>query len=322
MDGPEDREQRQHWLKELPSHRLAFRDWEFIDRADMRSFRLALEYLKPQVLQREAGVKSTIVVFGSARTPSPERVEGALEEARERVEENPDDEDAQAELQRVESRCRMVRYYEEARKFGALVSRYNQTEAPYEFVITTGGGPGIMEAANRGAAELGLKTMGLNIEIPHEQVPNPYISSDLCFNFHYFALRKMHFLLKARALVIFPGGFGTLDELFDALTLIQTGKMERIPIVMFGREYWSGVLSFEALAEAGTIGPDDVDLFTWADSAEEAWKEIREFYEDGPGADSEWGGRDLPKADEPDSPGPESGDGAAAGATDGEPEDA
>ena len=279
MDGPDNPEERQLWLKDRPSNRLAFQDTDFLGRPELRSYRLALEYAKPELLQRRHGVHSTIVVFGSARTPSPEIVEEAERRADAAVAADPDNPEVVAERERVRSRCAMVRYYEEARKFAALASRHHQDAMPYEFVVTTGGGPGIMEAANRGAAELGLKTMGLNIEIPHEQAPNPYISPELCFNFHYFALRKMHFLLRARALVIFPGGFGTLDELFDALTLIQTGKMDRIPIVMVGKEYWSRVIDFDVMVEAGTISPGDVDLITWTDTAEQAWELISEFWD-------------------------------------------
>ncbi len=281
MSRTKTNEQRQQWLKDLPSHRLAFQDTEFLERAELRSYRLALEYAKPQLLQEEMGVESTLVVFGSARVPSPEDAAAYRAEAESQLAQDPDRPEHQAELERVRHRCEMVRYYEEARSFAALVSEYAQNEQPYEFVITTGGGPGIMEAANRGASELGRKTMGFNIEIAHEQVPNPYISPELCFNFHYFAIRKMHLMLRARALVIFPGGFGTMDELFEALTLIQTGKMNRIPIVVFGKEYWSRVLNLDAMVEAGTIGPSDLDLIQWAESAAEAWKIIRSFYETG-----------------------------------------
>lgn len=263
---------------EPPSRRIAFEDPDFLARAELRPYRLALEYAKPQKLQLEAGVESTIVVFGSARAQPPERAREALVAAIREAAARPHDTGTQLQLRRARKDVELSRYYEEARRFGGLVSEYCKKCQPYDFVITTGGGPGIMEAANRGAAEQGRKTMGLNIQIPYEQAPNPYISPELCFEFHYFALRKMHFLLRARALVIFPGGFGTIDELFDALTLIQTGKMQRLPIIMFGREYWSRVLHFDAMVEAGTIAAEDLQLMIWAESADEAWKAIRDFW--------------------------------------------
>jgi len=271
--------------RDLPSHRLAFRDVDFIDRAELRSYRLALEYLKPQLWQNDLGVVSTIVVFGSARVPEPADAEQMMEQARQAVEEDPDDPEAASAVERAKRLTELSGYYEQARRFAGLVSEYNQGHTPYEFVITTGGGPGIMEAANRGASERGLKTMGFNIEIPHEQAPNPWITPELCFNFHYFAIRKMHLLLKARALVIFPGGFGTMDELFEALTLIQTAKIPRFPIVLFGREYWSKVVNLEAMAEAGTIDPRDLDLVEWVDSAEQAWECIQTFWSSRSGTD-------------------------------------
>ncbi len=260
------------------SHRLAFDDRDFLRRPEVRSYRLALEYAKPQLLQREMGVRSTIVVFGSARVPSPEDAARLLERAERVAAEAPSSAVARCELERVRARCAMVPYYEEARRFAALVSEYSRTADQYDFVITTGGGPGIMEAANRGASELGVRTMGLNIELEHEQEPNPYISPELCFNFHYFAIRKMHLLLRAKALVIFPGGFGTLDELFEALTLVQTGKVDPMPIVVFGKEYWGRVLNLQVMVEAGTIGPGDPDLVHWADTAAEAWQIIRDYW--------------------------------------------
>ncbi len=238
-------EEQAKWLSELPSHRLAYEDVDFLHREELRPLRLQLELLKPELLQQEQGVVSTIVVFGSARTDPGGR--GA-------------------------------RYYEEARRFAAMVSEHCQARGIRKFVITTGGGPGIMEAANRGAHEVGAKSIGLNIEIPHEQVPNPYVTPELCFSFHYFAIRKMHFLLRAKALVIFPGGFGTLDELFDALTLIQTGKMEPMPVVLVGNEYWSNVLNLDYMVEQGTISGQDLDIISRVDTAEEAWQVIRAAY--------------------------------------------
>lgn len=250
-------EEQAKWLSELPSHRLAFEDIDFLHIEALRPVRLQLELLKPELVQAEQGIVSTIVVFGSARAPSPEDVQknGAPTNGQDR-------------------------YYDEARRFAGMVSEHSQARGIRKFVITTGGGPGIMEAANRGAHEVGGKSIGLNIEIPHEQVPNPYITPELCLNFHYFALRKMHFLMRAKALVVFPGGFGTLDELFDALTLIQTGKMEPMPIVMVGSEYWHRLLDMEFMVEQGTVAAEDVDLVTYVDTAEEAWQTIRDAYPD------------------------------------------
>jgi uncharacterized protein (TIGR00730 family) len=235
-------QEQAEWLKKLPSHRLAFEDVDFLHRDELRPVRLQLELLKPELLQQEQGIVSTIVVFGSARV-----VEGDT-------------------------------YYDMARLFSRLVSEHCQARGIRKFVITTGGGPGIMEAANRGADDVGAKSIGLNIQIPLEQVPNPYITPDLCFSFHYFALRKMHFLLRAKALVIFPGGFGTLDELFDALTLIQTGKMEAMPIIMVGKDYWRRVLDFDFLVEHGKISAEDLEIVVYVDSAEDAWQAIRDAY--------------------------------------------
>jgi len=263
---------------ESPSFRVAFEDVEFLGRPEVRSYRLALEYVKPQLVQRDMHVNSTVVVFGSARIPSPEQSAAELESAGAEVSSAPDDPGARARLEKARKMAALVPFYEEARRFAAMAERYQTPGEPYDFVVTTGGGPGIMEAANRGAAEAGLKTMALNIVIPHEQEPNPYVTPELCFNFHYFAIRKMHFLLRARAMAAFPGGFGTMDELFETLTLIQTGKMPAIPIVLFGREWWERFMHVEALVEAGTIGAADPDLIRWVDTAEEGWAAIEAFY--------------------------------------------
>jgi uncharacterized protein (TIGR00730 family) len=273
-----DREQRARSLQEAPSYRIAFEDLDFLMREDLRPVRLQLELLKPEILLREHDIKSTIVVFGSARVPSPEDADDHLRRAEAAVATDPDSTTAQAGLRRAQRQWERVRYYEEARRFAALVSSQAQTDEGRECVIITGGGPGIMEAANRGAYEVGAKSIGLNIDIPHEQKPNPYISPELCFRFHYFAIRKMHFLLRARALVIFPGGFGTLDELFDALTLIQTKVLQPIPIVLVGREYWQRVLPLDVMVEEGTIAPEDRDLVAFVETAEQAWQAILEAY--------------------------------------------
>jgi hypothetical protein len=236
---------------------------------DSPSFRIAFEDLDFLAL----------VVFGSARIPSPEASEQALAESRAALAAKPDDAAAIAAVTRAERLDELVPFYQEARKFAGMAERYQTPGEPYDFVVTTGGGPGIMEAANRGAAEAGLETMAFNIEIEHEQDPNPYITPELCFNFHYFAIRKMHFLLRARAMAAFPGGYGTMDELFETLTLIQTGKMAAIPIVLFGRAWWDKFMQIDALVEAGTIGPLDPDLIRWVDTAEEGWEAIERFYD-------------------------------------------
>lgn len=270
----DDREQRTRALRETPSYRIAFEDTDFLMREDLRPVRLQLELLKPEMLLRQHHINSTIVVFGSARVPSPEDADAHIRRAEAAVEADPDSARARADLRRAQRQRERVKYYEEARRFAALVSSQAKTDGGRECVIITGGGPGIMEAANRGAYEIGAKSIGLNIDIPHEQEPNPYISPELCFRFHYFALRKMHFMLRARALVAFPGGFGTLDELFDALTLIQTKVIEPIPILLVGREYWERVLALDVMVEEGTIAPEDRDLVEFVQTAEEAWRAI------------------------------------------------
>lgn len=270
----DDRERRTRALREAPSYRIAFEDTDFLMREDLRPVRLQLELLKPEMLLRQHHINSTIVVFGSARVPSPEDADAHIRRAEAAVEADPDSARARADLRRAQRQRERVKYYEEARRFAALVSSQAKTDGGRECVIITGGGPGIMEAANRGAYEIGAKSIGLNIDIPHEQEPNPYISPELCFRFHYFALRKMHFMLRARALVAFPGGFGTLDELFDALTLIQTKVIEPIPILLVGREYWERVLALDVMVEEGTIAPEDRDLVEFVQTAEEAWRAI------------------------------------------------
>jgi len=270
----DDRERRARALREGPSYRIAFEDIDFLMREDLRPVRLQLELLKPELLLRQHQINSTIVVFGSARVPSPEDADAHVRRAEAAVTADPDSASARAGLMRARRQRERVKYYEEARRFAALVSSQAKTDGGRECVIVTGGGPGIMEAANRGAYEIGAKSIGLNIDIPHEQEPNPYISPELCFRFHYFALRKMHFMLRARALVAFPGGFGTLDELFDALTLIQTKVIEPIPILLVGQEYWQRVLPLDILVDEGTIAPEDRDLVEFVQSAEEAWHAI------------------------------------------------
>ena len=244
-----------------PSYRLAFADPDFLLRDELRPVRFQLELWKPELLLAEHAVESTIVVFGSARLPTPA-------------------DDATAAARRPGCVLDKKRAYDEARAFGRLVSSAGQLQ-PGErrrFVIVTGGGPGIMEAANRGARDVGAESIGLNIVLPTEQAPNPYITPELCFQFHYFALRKMHFMMRALALVCFPGGFGTLDELFDALNLIQTGKARPMPLLLFDEAYWRRIINFEAMVEEGTIAPGDLDLFAYVESAEEAWQRICRHY--------------------------------------------
>ncbi len=264
-----------------PSFRLGFEDDELLKRDELRPVRLQLELLKPDLILEEYQVRSTIVVFGSARVPDPETVEAECRAARERLEHAPDDPGLAKELKRAERKRDHCRYYSEAREFGRIVSEEAQTNTQLDYVIATGGGPGIMEAANRGAADAGTMSVGFNIALPHEQYPNPFISPELCFQFHYFALRKMHFLMRAKALVIFPGGFGTLDELFETLTLIQTAKIEPMPVLLFGESYWRRIVNFEVMAEEGMISEDDLNIFTFVESAEEAWKYIDAFYGEG-----------------------------------------
>jgi uncharacterized protein (TIGR00730 family) len=250
------------------AYKLAFQDDEFLLRDELRPVRLQLELLKPELMQQEEGIESTIVVFGSARTPDPEIAGPRLKELEEAVAQDPDNEELQREVKQAGRAVERSRYYGEARKLGRLISRNTDNN---KLVVVTGGGPGIMEAANRGADDEGAKSMGMNIVLPHEQAPNPYISPELCFQFHYFAVRKMHLLMRARCLVAFPGGFGTFDELFETLTLIQTKKVDPIPVLLFGKSFWTRVVNFDALVDEGTISPGNLEIFQFVDTAEEAW---------------------------------------------------
>jgi len=228
-----------------PAYGLAFADPDFLCRPELRPVRLQLELLKPEMLLDEQGVESTVVLFGGARIPEPAKKDQA----------------------RTKTLADLSAYYEEARIFARKVTEASDGK---DNVIVTGGGPGVMEAGNRGAEEAGGKSIGLNIVLPHEQAPNLYVTPELCFNFHYFAIRKMHFLMRAKAICVFPGGFGTLDELFEALTLIQTGRMERVPFLLFGEAFWRSIINWEALSEAGTISADDLDLFKFVETADDA----------------------------------------------------
>ena len=260
--GTPDTPQTRH-----PAYRLAFRDTDFLLREELRPVRFQLELLKPEMLLDEAGVGSTLVMYGSARIPSPDKVDemrASITDANRTV---------------VERLVEKAKYYTEAHKLAKMVSEKSIVEdGKRQFVICSGGGPSIMEAANRGASDAGAESIGLNIVLPHEQAPNKYVTPYLSFQFHYFALRKMHFLLRAKAVAVFPGGFGTFDEFFELLTLIQTGKMKPIPILLFGKDFWNRVIDFEALAEEGTINKDDLNLFRWCETADEAWGHICGFY--------------------------------------------
>jgi uncharacterized protein (TIGR00730 family) len=265
-------------LKESPAYRIAFEDPEFLKEEVLRPVRLEMELLKPEMMLRRLQIRSTIVVFGSARILPPETAQARREAVRQALNAKPGDRDLTARLARAERAVSLSRYYDEARQFSRTVSTLVRRADRNDFVVVTGGGPGIMEAANRGAYDVQALSGGFNITLPEEQEPNPYVSPELCFQFHYFALRKMHFLMRAVALVAFPGGYGTFDELFEALTLVQTKKMQRMPIVLVGREYWTTVVNFDFLVEEGTISPEDRELVTFVETSEEAVRVIYDFY--------------------------------------------
>jgi uncharacterized protein (TIGR00730 family) len=233
-----------------PAYRLAFHDPEFLCRDELRPVRLQLELLKPQLEMDERGVRSTVVLFGGARIPEPYRKDIAA----------------------TPRLAELSRYYAEARRFARLCSEACKESGCAHFMVVTGGGPGIMEAGNQGAADAGAPSIGLNIVLPHEQTPNGHITPELCFNFHYFAIRKMHLLMRARAAAFFPGGFGTMDELFETLTLIQTERMNPIPVILFGEAFWREIINWSALRDAGTIAPEDLNLIRFVETADEAWK--------------------------------------------------
>ena len=231
-----------------PAYKLPYVDETFMRSDALRGVRLMLELQKPEAIMDEAGIDSTVVLFGGARIPEP----------------------AKKDTARTETLANLSDFYAEAEKFAALVTKESMARDGKELVVVTGGGPGVMEAGNRGAVEAGGKSIGLNIVLPFEQAPNTYVTPELCFNFHYFAIRKMHFLMRASAITVFPGGFGTLDETFEALTLIQTGRMKRVPFLLFGEDFWRGIINWETLADAGTISAEDLDLFKFVETAEDA----------------------------------------------------
>ena len=250
-----------------PAYRLAYADPDFLMREDLRPVRFQLELLKPELLLEEAGIGSTFVFYGSARIPSPERADAIVAAAAT---------DTQRRI--AESLKAKAKWYDVARELAVMASDAPAQDGKRQFVVCSGGGPAIMEAANRGAMEHGAESIGLNIVLPFEQAPNAYVTPHLSFNFHYFALRKMHFLLRARAVAVFPGGFGTFDEMFELMTLIQTGKMAVLPILLYGRDFWNRVVDFDALVEEGVVAPQDLDLFRFCDTAEEGWQIVQDYY--------------------------------------------
>lgn len=257
---------------ESEAYKLAFQDADFLLRPDLRPVRFQLELLKPQLFLDEAEIGSIFVFYGSARIPEPSLADALIEAAT--------NEQERLVAERLKAKSR---YYDVARELARLASRsHRDDEGKRHFVICSGGGPSMMEAANRGACDEGQESIGLNIVLPHEQLPNRYVTPDLSFQFHYFALRKMHFLLRARAVAVFPGGYGTFDEFFETLTLVQTGKVRPLPILLFGREFWQRVVNFEALADEGVISRGDLDLFHWCEDAQEAWDYVGRFYEENP----------------------------------------
>ena len=249
----------------------ADKDTEFLQRDELRPIRVGLELLKPELIQREEGIQSTIVVFGSSRIQEPAAAKQALQTAEEDAARTPDDPVRRQQVAIAKRQLELAKYYEVAREFSRVVSSICQIDGRCDYVVVTGGGPGIMEAANRGATDVNAKSIGLNITLPHEQHPNPYITPRLSFQFRYFAIRKMHFLIRAKALVAFPGGFGTLDELFETLTLLQTGKTESVIVVLVGRDFWERLINWQLLVECGLITQTDLNLFHYAETAQEAW---------------------------------------------------
>jgi len=265
-------------LQQHSSFKLAFADNEFLMQDELRHVRLQLEYLKPQLVLEQHNIDATIVVFGSARCLSPEQAQTAVAIAEQKLAEHNNNDNKHA-LKQAQLQLRNSQYYAASQQFSALATRYSCCNTDCAMTIISGGGPGVMEAANRGAMDAGGKSIGLNIVLPREQQPNPYITPEFCFQFHYFAIRKMHFLQRARALVAFPGGFGTLDELFETLTLIQTKKAERVPVILYDKAFWQRLINFNMLVEEGLISAEDLDLIQYAASPEHAWQLISDFYQ-------------------------------------------
>lgn len=262
-----------------PSYRQADHDVDFLNLDATRTVRLQIDYLKPELLLEQYGVLHTIVVFGSTRLDEPQGAQREVHRLKTLVADNPNDIHLQQQLAVAERIADRSHYYDVARELGKLIGKSGPCPEDCRVTLVTGGGPGIMEAANRGAYDVGAKSIGLNITLPHEQYPNPYVTPELCFRFHYFAMRKLHFLLRAKALIAFPGGFGTLDELFEALTLIQTNKVTRIPVVLVGKEYWQQLVNFDFLVSEGMIAAEDRELFVFAESAAEVWNHVLQWHQ-------------------------------------------
>ena len=278
------RDRQEKLLLDSPSYLLAYEDERFLNSPEARAYRIQLELVKPEVVLHAQHIESTIIVFGSARILPDNVAQNYLLDTEKQLAADPDNADLHVRLRDAQSKLKFSKYYVMAREFAQIVSKYNQNAAPnsgykrHDFVICTGGGPGIMEAANRGAYDVGATSVGLNIALPFEQKPNPYISTDFCFQFHYFAIRKLHFMLRAKALVAFPGGFGTFDELFEGLTLCQTQRMQQLPIILFGEEFWRKCINFDFLVECGVISPDDFRLFSFVESPQQAWDAIANYH--------------------------------------------
>ena len=269
-------------IRKSKSYRQSHVDPDFMGRVELRPVRLQLELLKPDLIMQEHGVESTVVVFGGTRVVERKVAESKLAEARAEFAKRPQDPQLARRVRIAENVLKKAHYYDEARAFARIVSNQHQIDHRCDYVIMTGGGPGIMEAANRGAFDIDAKSIGLNITLPFEQEPNSFITPELCFEFKYFAIRKMHFLMRAKAMVAFPGGFGTMDELFEALTLIQTRRMQPIPVVLFGRDYWNKLIDWELFVDEGTISPEDLSLISYAETAQECWNVIEDFYREQP----------------------------------------
>ncbi len=278
MTQPSNRQENLNKITQSPSYRLAYEDIEFLNSPRLRAARMELEFLKPEFALDDHGIENTIGVFGSTRIVEPAEACRRLELAQRQLAQHPGDALCQRAVAKAERIVAKSGYYDVAREFARLISQNGYAEGKPHFTVMTGGGPGIMEAANHGAQDVGAKSVGLNIALPLEQEPNPYITPELCFQFRYFAIRKFHFVLRAMALVVFPGGFGTFDEMFEVLTLRQTSRMQHIPVILVGREYWNRAIDFQYLADEGVIADDDLKLFEFVDTAEAAWKIIREFH--------------------------------------------
>lgn len=262
-----------------PSYRLSFADDDFLMQDELRHVRLQLEYLKPQLILEQHQIKATVVVFGSARFVSRQQAQQMVDQARVQLTQYPEALDLQQQLTQAERQLKNSAYYEAATEFSRLVTEHSHGCPDTSLMIISGGGPGVMEAANKGAYLAGGQSIGLNIVLPHEQKPNPYITPEFCFRFHYFAIRKMHFLQRARALVAFPGGFGTLDELFETLTLLQTGKATTVPVILYDKSFWTRLINFDLLVEEGMIRAEDMQLIQFVDTPQQAWQAICHCYQ-------------------------------------------